>query len=165
MDIRRHRRRWLHGALLIMGSFTIKSQEYQSVKLTTIKQAHLMRRLLPIVSSLANLSKLKSDNQGDTAKEAFQPIADALSNLSDEQFNYILDLCLSVVKRRDVDANRLVPIWNGAGKNLQYEDIDLMVMLQIMGNVIMENLSGFLPESPSNLGELLSTVQTSNASS
>jgi hypothetical protein len=140
-----------------MAIFTIKEHEYLSNKLNALQQAHLMRRLLPIVSSLAGLAKLSSGPDGkvstEIAKDAFSPIANALSELSDESFNYIVNLCMGSVMRKD--SERYVPAWNKHALLPQYEDIDLGVMLLIIGNVIQDNLSGFLPAGPSPLGELL----------
>ena len=41
-----------------MAEFTVKEKEYRSTKLNALQQAHLMRRLLPLVSSLTGLARL-----------------------------------------------------------------------------------------------------------
>jgi hypothetical protein len=158
-----------------MSVFTIKARVYHSTKLGAIKQAHLMRRLLPLVASLTNLGKLNikalaasaqaaPGATADVARDAIMPIANAIAELSDEQFNYIIDLCMGQVRREEGEgANiRQVQIWNRAAQALQYEDIDLPVMLQICGEVIMENLAGFLPAGSSPFSELLQKAQTSS---
>jgi hypothetical protein len=157
-----------------MATFTIKARTYHSTKLGAVKQAHLMRRLLPLVASLANLGKLNlkalaataqaaPGATADLARDAIMPIANALAELSDENFNYILDMCLGQIKRDEGEGVnvRQVVIWNRAAQALQYEDIDLPDMLQMCGQIIMENLSGFLPAGPSLFSDLIQKAQTS----
>jgi hypothetical protein len=137
-----------------MVEFSIKEVRYQTHKMDVFKQAQVMRKLLPIVASLAGLSKLRPAAPGqpldpEMLKESFEPIANALSGLSDETFQYILESCVKVVKRSDGD--RWVNLWNEQAKALQYQDLDLMTLIQIMSQVISENLGGFFPAGPSSL--------------
>lgn len=62
-----------------MATFTIKARTYHSTKLGAVKQAHLMRRLLPLVASLANLGKLNLKALAATAQAAPGATADRKS--------------------------------------------------------------------------------------
>jgi hypothetical protein len=144
-----------------VAEFTIKDTQFRTDKMDAMAQAHLVRRLLPIVSTLASLGKLKGaiDNP-EIAKEAFQPVANALSELSDENFNYIIAACMRKVQMRQ--GERWVLVWNVPAARPQFDTIDLPLMMQLVFNVIQDNLAGFFPAGPSPLSELLSKGPTSN---
>jgi hypothetical protein len=139
-----------------VAEFTIKDTQFRAEKLGAMQQAHLVRRLLPIVSTLASLAKLRGPAglvDPDAAKEAFQPLANALAELSDENFNYIIATCMSKIQMREGD--RWVLVWNVPAARPQFDTIDLPLMMQLCFHVIQDNLSGFFPAGPSPLGELL----------
>jgi hypothetical protein len=136
-----------------MVEFSIKDQKYSTSKMDVFKQAQVMRKLLPIVASLTGLAKMRPQPgqplDAEMLKESFEPIANALASLSDEHFQYILENCVKVVKRADAD--RWVSIWNAQANTLQYNDLDLMTLIQIIAQVVAENLGGFFPDALSSL--------------
>lgn len=162
--------------------FQVAGQTYRATRLDVLKQAQLVRRLLPVVSALAGLSKLGAAQQAVIAaqlspgapqaadgagnapaapeanlQEVFQPIADALAGLPDEQFQYIFSTCMSAAQKQQGD--RWVTIWSPQAQRLQFDDIGLPESLQIIIQVIGENLSGFFPGGSSSFSELLSKAQ------
>jgi hypothetical protein len=75
--------------------------------------------------------------------------------LPDEHFDYIIDHCLSVTKRREENgawAAVSAPAPNG-GRSLMYRDIDLVTIGVIVFNVLRRNLSGFFGAVPSDFKE------------
>jgi len=68
--------------------------------------------------------------------EALTPIAEVLSAMKDEDFDYILRKCLSVVQRSN--GERYVPLMRGG--SLMFDDIDLGTLTQLTMEVIQENL-------------------------
>jgi hypothetical protein len=143
-----------------MAQVTINEAEYRIGRLNTIQQAHLVRRLLPLFSSLTSLSKMgpgvlqnpamtKTPEGIEALRETFSDIAGKLADLSDEQFEYVLHLCMSVVDVRQ--GERWAPIWNRNAKRFMFDNIDLLTMMQLCASVIQENLTSFLPGGLSSL--------------
>lgn len=118
--------------------FEIAGNTYSSGKMDTFKQFHVSRRLVPAFAGmLGGLS-------GDVAfEDLVQPVMHAIASMTDADCDFILDACLSVVRRKQKDA--WAPIYAGANQALMFDDIDMAVMLQIAGRVIQDNLSGFFP--------------------
>jgi hypothetical protein len=76
-----------------------------------------------------------------TLADKIEPFLAALGNMTDENADYVIDTCLSVVERK-VGGDRG---WQkiGTGGALMYDDIDLATMLQLVFRAGAENLSGF----------------------
>lgn len=120
----------------------IGGQEYQSGKLDAKRQFHVSRRLAPVFTAMTEVAN------GD---ESMSPLLSAISKMSDEDCDYVINACLAVVKRRQ--NNGWSNVLNAQG-GLMFDDIDLPVMLQIVSQVIQENLSGFFAASqPSASGQ------------
>lgn len=109
-----------------VGSFT-----YRNAKLGPKQQFHLARRLAPILTAL----------QGADEGSLFGAMATSIAEMPDEQCNYILDTCLSVVQRQQGD--KWAKVLNDRNKELMFEDIDFKDMLAIAKNVIEDNLGNF----------------------
>jgi hypothetical protein len=118
--------------------FEIGGNEYRSGKMDTFKQFHVSRRLVPAFGSFIGAVGEKPD-----FAELMQPVMHAIASMTDADCDFILDACLSVVKRRQKDA--WAPIYAGANQALMFDDIDMSVMLQIASKVIQDNLAGFFP--------------------
>lgn len=73
----------------------------------------------------------------------FKALAEAISELSDRDCDYILAMCLSVVMRRHGES--WVPVWNKAADQPQFADLNLPGMMQLTFAVIQDNLAGFMP--------------------
>lgn len=159
--------------------FTIGENKYRVNKLPPRAQAHLMRRLMPIVSSLAGLAKLgpatasalnlgpaedavnesseaATEMPPDALAEILTPIATAISDLPDPVFDYIWDVCLSSCQIEQGGA--WMAIYNVNAKRMQFDWLDLQACLQIIVQSIAENLSGFFPAGRSSLQGLLKTA-------
>lgn len=118
--------------------FEIGGNAYRSGKMDTFKQFHVSRRLVPafgnVVGNIHGEAKFE---------ELIQPLMQAIASMTDADCDFILDACLSVVKRQQKDA--WSAIYAGSTQSLMFDDIDMSVMLQIAGRVIQDNLSGFFP--------------------
>lgn len=111
--------------------FDINGNAYRSEKLDAKRQFHLARRLAPILSKIPGVQENK----------LFEVIADEIAMMSDENCDYVIDNCLSVVKRQQGDA--WVPVFNARANRMQFHDIDMGAMLQIARYVLEENLQSF----------------------
>lgn len=123
-------------------TFTIGEHTYSAVKMDAFRALHVARRLSPIVGQLVLLS-----NGTLNPKDAVLPLMEGIARMSDEDFDYVRDSCLSVVTR--VIDGRLHPIFNSKAKLLQYQDIKPKECLEIIFTVVMDNLSDFLDDLPS----------------
>ena len=112
--------------------FEVSGHQYRADKLDAKRQFHLARRLAPILSKLPGVQESKM----------FEAIADEIATMSDENCDYILDTCLSVVKRQQ-DGGAWVPVFNARANRTQFEDIDMVGMLGIARYVLEENLASF----------------------
>ncbi len=110
---------------------------YQIGQLNAFDQLHVFKRLLPM------LAGLNVEGDGDLAAKAakgFEAMAANLQKLSDQDCDYIVNTCLTAVRRKV--GNTWAPVMT-RDKQLMYQDIKLTVMLNLTGQVIQENLSDF----------------------
>ncbi len=113
-----------------MNEFEIKEQVYRSKKMAARTQFHVMRRMAPI------LAPLQAVATGDT-NGSLVALAEAIGSLSDEASDYVLDRCLEVVERKQGEAGWAKVKLDGGPA--MFNDIDLMVLLQIAANVLRDN--------------------------
>ena len=131
-----------------MSSFEIDGKAYQTASMPVMTQFHVMRRMAPVLGKMAqNMAGMVAAKQEIAAGEgsamaAMLPLAEAVATLSDADCEFVLNACLAVTKRQE--GTNWVPIWNVNAKRLQFQDINLMAMLTIAGNVLTEDLGGFL---------------------
>jgi len=123
--------------------FEISGQTYRSGKLNARKQFHVARRLAPVLGGLADASAAGAES----FSKFLQPIADAISHMSDADCDYVLDNCLAVVSRQQGTA--WAPIM-ASSKAIMFDDIDVGVMLKIAAKVIQGNLGNFFPGGSAN---------------
>lgn len=141
---------------------------YRAGKLPAMTQLHVTRRLAPFLSSLmgavskGELAAMLKGNKEKGNKEegskaegskadvaalgvaAMGPLLDAVGSMPDEQVEYVINTCLSVVERKQATGG-----WAPAmsGGQLQFEDIDMTGLLAITRNVLQRDLAGFFGAS------------------
>jgi len=137
--------------------FPIDGQNYRSSKLDPKQQFHIARRLMPLLEALRDGAQDVKPNASGEAPEVAESPADgaddpiikklvaSVADMSQQDCDYILDTCLSVVSRQQ--GNAWVKVYNDRAKAFQFADIGLQTMLAIAQNVIEENLGGFFGES------------------
>ncbi|MGX6999912.1 phage tail assembly chaperone [Caballeronia sp. KNU42] len=103
------------------------------------KQFHVARRIGPAMLGFLGGSMLK----GAKLSDMIGPVVDALSKMSDEDSDYVLDQCLAVVTRAQNGGEWARVIAPSGG--LMFQDIDLAQMLKLAQAVLKENLRGFFP--------------------
>jgi hypothetical protein len=158
-----------------MAEFTVATVVYRTRhKLNARQQFHIARRIAPVVSVIGAVvpmlqealqqqtitpetedadaigAQIRATAQRMTDLEALsRPIMEALASLPDADCDYVLDLCLAVVQRKQ-SGNGSGPvwsdIWNARANKLMFEDIELPAMLQIAMEVLRENLMGFFSD-------------------
>lgn len=130
-----------------MDEFSIGDHTYKVTgRLNAFKQLYVVKRLAPALGELlplltSYLQRAESDAGRAEAAEVFGPFATAVSKLQDEDLEYIITTCLSIVQRRLPGGTG----WSALivkGKLIQ-EDLSLPEMLQLTWKVIEANLLGF----------------------
>jgi len=141
---------------LMTGAFTgqelrINDIDYRTGKLDAFRQFHLFRKLMPLFSGMGETAATQIARAAAAAgapDEVVQwsslgPIAQAVSEMSQADSEFIIKTCLAVCTRKNPTGQWVrVTAPNG---ELMFEDIDLMGMLQLTFAVIQGNLGGFFP--------------------
>jgi hypothetical protein len=116
----------------------VGGHQYRVGRIDARKQFHVARRLAPL---LAGMSSVPDKSAGFAA--FLGPLTDALSGMSDEDVDYVLDTCLGVCQRIQTNGQGAPVIARGG--SLMFEDMDMGQMIQLAVKVIQENLGGFFP--------------------
>lgn len=116
----------------------IGGQKYRIGRIDARKQFHVARRLAPLLAGMTGIPYKASGFAGFIG-----PLTDALSGMSDEDVDYVIDVCLGVCQRLQPNGQGAPVIARGGG--LMFEDIDMGQMVQLAVKVIQQNLSGFFP--------------------
>ena len=115
-------------------------------KLDAFAQLNIARKLgpaLPIVEGLIRPENAEKDKGILTVL--------MLSRLSDEDSEFVIRKCLSVVGRRDGSKTFKV---TGPDGSLMYDDLSMATMLDLAVDVIEENLGGFFRTALGNMAEV-----------
>lgn len=132
---------------------TIKDVQYQALKMPPRQQFHVLRRLAPLLGAagpalmgLLDESKNKDEAMQEIA-QALGPVATILATLPDEQLDYVLDACMLVTQRLDVDQRwHPVAIATNQGLRRMYADIDSGMELRLAAEALKVNASGFFEQ-------------------
>lgn len=124
----------------------LAGHRYSLGRMSAMQQFHVSRRIAPIIPALipvylrmqASGKPLTEDLDGLAA--ALQPLADGLAALKDEDAEYVIGTCMSVVQRQQ--STGWARAWNG--KDPMFDDMDLSVTLPLVVQVISANLGSFI---------------------
>jgi hypothetical protein len=114
-------------------SISIDGIEYKAGKIDARKQFHIVRRLAPVMSSIAP----EASKGGDV----FSAMADAISKLSDDDADYVIFGLLETVTRKQ--PNGLGWAKCTTGKVLVFDDIGMSAMLKLAYHSFQENMTDF----------------------
>lgn len=138
-----------------MSTFEVNGQRYQALKMPPRDQQHVLRRMLPVLASLAPavapLMAAKDGGQAPDAREvlravfgAIGPLSETLADMDDERFDYVMNACLLRAERFDADgAWHQAFVRAGSGVSSMYQDISSAHQLLIAREVLSHNLGGF----------------------
>lgn len=125
---------------------SIDAHEYvTSGPLSAFTQLALARKLTPAVPILSGMVDKKN---GD--KDRSLLVLLALAKLDDQEADYVMKTCLSVVSR--MDNGQAAPVM-AKGGGLMYDDITMAQMMELALAVIEENLGDFFRSALANLGQ------------
>lgn len=147
-----------------METLIITGQEYSIGRLNALDQLHVSRKiapiipnLIPIISEVAKGDLTKTIEAIESMKESgaldqvgdelngLEPLANALTPLMDvfaqmpeDDVDYIVHKCLSVVRRNGAVVCR--------GTSIMFDDIELAQILPLAVAVIRKNLGNFIQD-------------------
>lgn len=136
-----------------MSETEIGGIRYQVNKMNVFDQAHVARKVAPIVFGMGKgYSQVVQGAQGANGEDgentmmfdAMVPITEILAKMTDDDVNYVLKKCLSVCQRHN--GTNWVPLMRSG--NLMFEDLELTTLIQLTMEVVQDNLG------PSLLGLL-----------
>lgn len=131
--------------------FQVNGVNYRAGKLSAMQQFHIVRRIAPIISRIAEADPeffAAARNETNALLRFLKPLTEAIAELSDTDCEYVLSNVLAVVQRQQGQAWGF--IWNRSAKAPQFDDIDMGVMLQITMRVLEGSLASFFPASAPN---------------
>lgn len=133
-----------------MRTETINGVEYEIGTLPVLKQLHVARRLAPLLAHAApGFLQLKASEESDKAIDpimllltsAAVPAAESLASMKDDDFDYVVNECLTVCQKRQSKA--WAPLMaNGV---LMFHDIDGGTVLSLVRAVCEASLGSFFP--------------------
>lgn len=125
---------------------TVGGNVYRVGALNALQQLHVSRRIAPVMATMGiSLAQLRggASLDLDAMMTSLGPMAEVVSNMSDEHVEYIIATCMGAVLRKQ-GADSWAPTVQGALP--MFADIDMPTMLRLTVQVIMNNLAGFLKE-------------------
>lgn len=141
-----------------MTTKEVKGEVYHIGKLAARTQFHVLRRIAPVLAGLVPVMNIVGTMKQATKEEKaqvfgsmFQPLAQALANMNDEDLDYVINNCCMRVSRQQNDKS--APIMAPNGSTFMFSDITMDVMLVLVVEVIKENMSGFFDLLPGLLSD------------
>jgi hypothetical protein len=138
---------------------------YRLGKLLILDQVGVARRIMPLMTPLAPLlqelasafltAAQQQEKDGgparlpDISPALLTTVMDEFVKLKDEDVNYVISTCMSVVQRQQ--GTSYAPVWNRQAKTVQFDDVELMDVLTLTFRVIMGNIGNFSKGFPSAL--------------
>lgn len=141
----------------------VDGQFYLIGQMKARQQRNVLRRLLPLLppvkTALTALLKAiqdELDSSADLFFEAVGPLAKAIAGLSDEDSDYVVDTCLTHVKRKVSGGWQMLV--NSSG-DMQYEDVKLPQQMRLVFYVLKENFADFLRGLPGQSSDASDAVK------
>ncbi|WP_438504203.1 phage tail assembly chaperone [Acinetobacter schindleri] len=137
-----------------MEIIPIGGHDYTIGRLNALDQLHVSRKIAPIVPNImpiltevakGDLEKvIESIEQGENEEldgleplaKALEPFMEAIAKIPEEDVNYVVHKCLSVVKRNGAVVCR--------GNSIMFDDLDMNHLLPLTVAVIRTNLGNFI---------------------
>jgi len=138
--------------------FQINGITYTAGKLNAVAQFHIVRRMLPVFSSLAGSSgavkkaQTADEQEGAVFGEVLPKIFDVLAAMKDDDFEYVLFGLLSCVKRREAGGCGWSAVTT-TDKHLMFDDLNMAALTQLAVKAFTANLSDFFQGLPLDLKE------------
>ncbi|WP_376746308.1 phage tail assembly chaperone [Acinetobacter schindleri] len=137
-----------------MEIIPIGGHDYTIGRLNALDQLHVSRKIAPIIPNImpiltevakGDLEKVIESIEADENAElegleplakALEPFMEAIAKIPEEDVNYVIYKCLSVVKRNGAVVCR--------GESIMFDDLDMNHLLPLTVAVIRTNLGNFI---------------------
>lgn len=120
----------------------IDGVEYRFDKLNAMDQFHVARKIAPLAPSLIPMASVKDflDVPMEQVPALIEGFTRELAALDDAAAEYVINTCLSVVRRKT--GEQYAPVYSAGA--LLFDDMDLSVMLRLVYNVLFASLGSFI---------------------
>lgn len=127
-----------------MIEFEIGGNNYRAEKLDAFKQLHVSRKLAGVVPKVlpALFAATHAKDDLTSLLSSFEPAAEALAAMPEADVDFVFHTCLTVVQRQQ--GNAWAKVWNASAKVLQFSDVDMSTMSQIVFKVLGDSLGNFI---------------------
>jgi len=126
--------------------FDVMGITYKVRKLPAMRQFHIVRRLLPVLSELAPAA-----SKGANGIDVLPLLSKTISGMSDTDADYVIYGLLAAVQRNQGQGLGWADVTNGTA--LMYDDVPMSAVLQLVWKALTHNLSDFFAALPSDLKE------------
>lgn len=132
--------------------FNLGEKQFRTGKLDAFQQFHISRKLGPIIPTLIPVFMGIAKNDGfkggmaeyaEVLAPLLAPFAEGLAAMSNEDSEYVISTCMSVVKRKATGDN-WAPVWSNSARACMFDDMDLGDIIQIVLKVVQESLGNFI---------------------
>ena len=137
-----------------MEIIPIGGHDYSIGRLNALDQLHVSRKIAPIIPNIMPIltevakgdlekviASIETDENAELAgleplAKALEPFMEAIAKIPEEDVNYVIYKCLSVVKRNGSVVCR--------GESSMFDDLDMNHLLPLTVAVIRTNLGNFI---------------------
>ena len=137
-----------------MEIIPIGGHDYTIGRLNALDQLHVSRKIAPIIPNIMPIltevakgdlekviASIETDENAELAgleplAKALEPLMEAIAKIPEEDVNYVIHKCLSVVKRNGSVVCR--------GESIMFDDLDMNHLLPLTVAVIRTNLGNFI---------------------
>lgn len=137
-----------------MEIIPIGGHDYTIGRLNALDQLHVSRKIAPIIPNIMPIltevakgdlekviASIETDENAELAgleplAKALEPFMEAIAKIPEEDVNYVIYRCLSVVKRNGSVVCR--------GESIMFDDLDMNHLLPLTVAVIRTNLGNFI---------------------
>ena len=125
-----------------MHEFDFAGATYRIGDLTPMQEFHCVRRVAPILAAMGiGIADLKSAASSvDMLALVGKPVLDVVARMSNEDVEYVVDTCMSVVSRK-IAEGKFGPIQ--VGGRMQYQDINMPAMIRLSIEVLKGRVGDF----------------------
>lgn len=128
-----------------MNQVTVNSQTYRIGKMPARTQFHVLRRLMPLLASVAPSATFLGLEKGEIDIDQFfgvlGPLSESLARMNDADLDFVINASLANVTR-GVNG-QWAPVLAVDGRSFMFEDMDMSVMLKLTIDAIKENYGNF----------------------
>ena len=137
-----------------MEIIPIGGHDYTIGRLNALDQLHVSRKIAPIIPNIMPIltevakgdlekviASIETDENAELAgleplAKALDPFMEAIAKMPEDDVNYVIHKCLSVVKRNGSVVCR--------GESIMFDDLDMNHLLPLTVAVIRTNLGNFI---------------------